>query len=279
MNFPHYPVQSDLLKEFIDFYYFLETDYESPVKFYAFPHYFKPLNIHRGIDYAITENEIHVHGNQKREPQILLQGVYTEPILVQFSGSVSKLTIIFKDGGLNNFIDSDFGSIAKHHTQLFECWQSKAEYIEFVNTFFNTIDPLEKVRMLEAFLLSILQPKKDWELYQKASVLLKDMDAQLKIAEIAQLLFMSERNLHRLIFKYNGMSPHNFKKIAQFRHSLASKLISDSFKTITDVAYSSNYYDASYFAKIYKSLTLQSPKSFFKNVALHCNNKMVFDWQ
>ena len=279
MDFPTYVPQSDVLKEFIQFYYFLETDYQQPVRFFAFPHYDKPLNIHRGIKYSISEREIAVEGAGIYNPQILLQGVYQEPILVRFSGKIHKITIIFRDGGLCNFIDEYFTDVAAAHSQLFSCWDNKQHYAAFMKDFFEAGDHSEQIKILEDFLLSVLDIKKDWEIYKKASALLKDVDSNYKISEIARQLFLSEKTLHRLVFKYNGLSPHNFKKIVQFRHSLQTKVLADKFQSLTDIAYNSNYYDASYFNKIYKSLTLKSPKEFFKQVNLYCDNKVVFAWQ
>ncbi|RYD99711.1 MAG: helix-turn-helix domain-containing protein [Sphingobacteriales bacterium] len=279
MDFLHYQPQSELLKQFIDFFYFLETDYEAPVQFYAFPHFNKPLNIHRGFEHEIKAQTISVKGIPEVQPQMLLQGVYTAPILVRFSGSISKLTIIFKDGALNNFMADDFAAIARHHTQVFEAWKSAPGYEAFINAFFRAKKYTEQLVLLETFLLSVLKVREDWPLYQQASKLLKDIDCRLKISDIAKQLFLSERTLYRLVFKYNGISPHNFRKIAQFRHSLETKLVAQNFKNLTDLAYNSNYYDASYFNKIYRSLTLKSPKAFFQNVATYCNKKMILERQ
>lgn len=279
MNFPHYEPQSDVLREFIDLYYFLEKDYEQPSQFFAFPHYYKPMNIHRGIEYSITGQAISVHGTGNYRPQILLQGVYREPIMVKFTGEIQKLTIIFKDGALDNFIDEHYVDVASQHSQLFTAWEKSPDYAGFLKAFFEAKEHQQQIVILETFLLSILNVKKDYLLYKQASTLLKDVDANYKISEIAQKLFLSEKTLHRLVMKYTGLSPRDLKKIIQFRHSLQTKVFADNFKSLTDIAYTSNYYDASYFNKIYKSLTLKSPKEFFKNVDLYCNNKLVFVWQ
>lgn len=279
MDFLHYQPQSEVLKQFIDFFYFLETDYQKPVQFYAFPHYHKPLNIHRGFEHKIEAQTISVKGIPEGQPQMLLQGVYTEPILVRFSGNISKLTIIFKDGALNNFTADDFATIGAYHTQVFEAWKNKPGYEVFIKAFFREKSHTVQLALLEAFLLSVLRVREDWPLYQQASSLLKDIDCRLKISDIAKRLFLSERTLYRLVFKYNGLSPHNFRKIAQFRYSLEKKLVAENFKSLTDLAYNSNYYDASYFNKIYRSLTLKSPKAFFQNVATYCNKKMILEKQ
>lgn len=278
MIFPHYEPESPVLKEFIDFFYFLEHRYEEPIQFYAFPHLHKPLNFHKGITHTIENKRVAVKGSGHYQPTILLQGVYTEPILVQFSGQISKVTIVFKDGALNNFMSDDFAVAGAKHTQVFDSWHNKEAYAHLIKTFFQQTNHLKQIQALEQFLLATLQVRSDWELYKEASTYLKNMDEQMKVADVAKKIFVSERTLYRLIYKYNGISPLNFKKIAQFRHSLETKFIADNFKFLTDVAYSSNYYDPSYFNKIYKSLTRKSPKSFFKDVALYCDKKVVFEW-
>lgn len=278
MNFKHHSPKSEFLVPFIDFYYFLEKDYsEETVQFFAFPHLFKPFNIHRNINYEITAEGTAVEGLNGFEPTILVQGVYKEPILVKFQGHIDKLTIIFKDGAINNFMEQDFGTLAQDHTFSFTAWEQYPHYQSFLDNFFGAENEDEKIGFLEAFLLSILNIRSDWELYSQASTLLKDTSNPVKISTVAQQLFISERSLYRLILKYNGLSPANFRKIAQFRASLATRLIADSFKSLTDLAYNSNYYDQSYFNKIYKSLTKKSPKAFFKDVAAFCNKKIIFE--
>jgi AraC-like DNA-binding protein len=279
MNFKHYSPKASQLVPFIDFYYFLEKDYKEIVQFFAFPHLHKPLNIHRSIQYEIGSESTSVIGVNGREPTILTQGVYKEPILINFSGMIDKLTIIFKDGALNNFTVADFGVLGTNHTFVFRAWEQHPGYHSFLEKFFNTEGDEMRIAVLEDFLLSILKVRDDWELYSKASQLLLDTEHPVKVSEVAKKLFISERSLHRLVYKYNGLSPANFRKIGQFRSSLNSHMIAKQFKSLTDLAYKSNYYDASYFTKIYKSLTRRSPKAFFKQVATFCNKKMIFEFK
>lgn len=279
MNFLHYEPESEVLKEFIDFFYFLKADYTQPVQFFAFPHYRKALNIHKGIEYTIGNNEITVAGSGNYRSKMLLQGVYLNPILIRFSGQIDKVTIIFRDGALSNFTPRNFSDMGSCHTQLFSEWESSPGYTEFIELFFSESDHRQQLRILERFLLSVLDLKPDWEIYKKAAVLLKDVEANHKISEVARQVHMSERTLYRLIHRYNGISPLNYRKTIQFRHSLQNKLVSDQFKLLTDVAYGSNYYDPSYFTKIYKSLTKRSPKAFFRNVDMYCNKKIIFEWR
>src|SRR5690606_9639619 len=109
-----------------------------------------------------------VRGIDRYQPQILLQGVYLKPILVRFSGSIQKVTIVFKDGALCNFMDEDYTAVSSAHSQLFTAWQQTPAYTTFLQTFFETKDHSLRIDILEDFLLSLLKVKKDWNLYKQA---------------------------------------------------------------------------------------------------------------
>ncbi len=277
MDFVHYEPTSEILKEYVDFFYFVKQDCVDQVSFFAFPHINKPVNIHRNIDFVIGKNETLVVGKSGMDSNVLIQGAFEEPLLVKFLGKIDKVTILFKDGAVCNFIDKYFENVAPLHTQLLLEWEQNPKYNKFVHAFFSSENHQEQLLQLESFLLSILNEKGDWKLYKKASALLQNVESSVRISEIANDLCMSERTLYRLIYKYNGISPMNYKKIVQFRHSLKNQLISEQFKMLTDIAHESNYYDSSHFNKIYKSLTKKNPGSFFDNLSKYCNQKLIFE--
>ena len=72
-----------------------------------------------------------------------------------------------------------------------------------------------------------------------------------------------------------GISLKAYKKIAQFRHSLEHYPEVKNNLRLIDVAYASNYYDHSYFIKMYKDLAHTNPKKFFSSTELNADNKFV----
>ncbi len=110
---------------------------------------------------------------------------------------------------------------------------------------------------------------------QKAINLLSDFDIEYSIEEIAKRLCMNNRSFNRMFNKHLGISPIGFRKIARFRHSLKNKLFKDQFKTLTEIGYESNYYDQSYFHKMYKKITGQNPFKFFSSIEKLADDQLI----
>lgn len=132
--------------------------------------------------------------------------------------------------------------------------------------------------LLEAFLLTIYKPFKEEEIFQKALNQLTDFENEYSIEEIARSISLNVRTFNRLFDKHVGISPVGFKKIARFRHSMKNKLFSNRFKTLTEIGYESNFYDQSYFNKIYKNITGKNPSKFFNSVEKLADDQLIFEF-
>lgn len=106
--------------------------------------------------------------------------------------------------------------------------------------------------------------------------MLSNFNPEVSIEDIAKKFSLSSRTLGRVFKKHLGISPVGFRKIARFRHSLKNKLLSSKFNTLTKIGYESNFYDQSYFNKVYKNLTGQNPKAFFNSIEKLANDRLVF---
>ena len=108
--------------------------------------------------------------------------------------------------------------------------------------------------------------------------MLSDLENDYSINEIAGALSINTRKLNRLFDAHLGINPIAFKKIIRFRHSLKNKLFSSHFKTLTEIGYESNFYDQSYFVKIYKNLTGKNPSKFFNSIEKLADNQLIFEF-
>ena len=279
MELRHIQPKAEILQQHIDFFYFVKEDSPEFVsQFYAFPHYSKPLNLHKAVDYEIGDNSITVKGKAVGEPQILLQGSFHKPLFIRFEGKMDKVTIIFRPLGLAHFIDVDYARIASQHTQVFDQWSRLTSYQSMLDKFFATENELERVALLEACLLSVYRPLPHYTILHQAITMVADVITYKTIADVAQALFLTPKTLNRLFKKHLACSPMQYRMIAQFRHSLENKYVYDQFKTVTDLAYGSNVYDLSYLTRIYKSLAKNTPKAFFTSIAPKCDDKVIFQF-
>jgi AraC-like DNA-binding protein len=270
-----YP-ENPLLRQHIEYYYFLKTDApDFKTAYYAFPNTLQSFNIHKNASCTIADQAVTVRGGAGANNLIILQGKYELPMLVKLEGQLDKITINFKPLGLNPFLTSSLSEAAPHFSQIFIQWQTDKRYAVFIEAFYATPDNAERVRLLENYLLSRYQPLKENDLLQKSLDLLTDFDQAYSMGDIADSLSLTIRSFNRLFYKHMSMSPATFRKIARFRHSMKNKLFSDQFKTLTEIGYKSNFYDQAYFIKMYRKLTGDNPSRFFTSVEKLADDQLI----
>lgn len=270
-----YPLDSRL-KTCIEYYYFLisdELDFKSA--YYAFPNTLQALNIHKNIQYNICDHVVKVKGIAENNFEMLLQGKFEKPLKVQLSGKFNKITIIFKPLGLNHFIQTPFCEVASKATQPFSEWTGHEKHNDFLAQFFSESNVIERVEILENYLLLHYHPLDNKSILEQSLKFLCDFENGLSIQEIAGKINLTTKAFTRMFKKELGISPIKYKRIARFRHSFKNKLFSQQFERLTTIGYNSNFYDQSYFIKMYKKITNLPPSRFFKEIDKLAENQLI----
>ncbi|MBS1670036.1 MAG: helix-turn-helix transcriptional regulator [Bacteroidetes bacterium] len=277
MKFEAFYPRQKILKDTIEYYYFQKTNSDNfSTEYYAFPNIVVPLNIHRNINCQIDGHQSNVIGIKQKNYVMILNGRYEIPLHVQQKGKIDKVTIIFKPLGLNCFIKVPFIEVAQKPTQIFTEWTKTNNAKTFFEQFFGEQDNDKRILILEDYLLSLYTPFSESPFLSDILNMLNDFNKEVSIEDIAKKFSLSSRTLDRLFKKHLGVSPVSFRKVARFRHSLKNKLFNDQFDTLTRIGYESNFYDQSYFIKVYKNLTGQNPKAFFNSIDKLADNKLLF---
>lgn len=278
MNLQTYYPQNPILKKYIEYYYFLRTDSSDfNNTYYSFPNTLQSFNIHKNADCEIKPNYTGIFESKENKYFTIVQGHYDVPLLVNLRGRLDKVTIIFKPLGLNHFINKTFKEVSGKHSQVFNEWESP-KYTSFLDAFYLTFDEKERGVLLEEFLITRYQPFNEGNILQKALDLLTDFDNEHSMEAIAAALSINTRALNRLFDKHLGINPVAFRKVARFRHSLKNRLFNEKFKTLTEIGYESNFYDQSYFVRIYKRLTGNNPSKFFNSIEQLADNQLIFEF-
>ncbi|MNQ99593.1 DNA-binding transcriptional regulator AraC [compost metagenome] len=105
--------------------------------------------------------------------------------------------------------------------------------------------------------------------------MLSDFEHEYSITEISDALSLNNRTFNRLFYKHLATSPVTHRKIARFRHSLKNKLIKQQFDNLTQIGYKSNFYDQSYFNRVYKKVTGENPSQFFNSIAKLADEQLI----
>jgi len=272
--YPLHPV----LKKHIAFYYFVQSNDPGFVsRYYAFPNVNNGLTIHRSAAFNVEDNCLEVTGLAKGPYLTMLQSRYERPLSVILKGLINEVTIVFKPLGVNNFIANTFDQLTGKPSQKFTDWDGAA-YSGMLHRFFTIEDMQQRINLLEEFLLSVYQPFEAQYFLSNAISLVGDINSALSIDEVAAQLQISKRTLNRLFKKHLGLSPVAYRTVSRFRHSLTNKLFNEEFKQLTAIGYESNFYDQSYFIKVYQKLTGTNPKNFFTGVNNIGNNRPLFKY-
>lgn len=264
------------LSQYIDFYYFIKadiTDFSSV--HYSFPHTVNVVSIYKSANYQSTPSGISISADENSGPLAILQRKCQYPICVTLKGTIDRISIFFKPLGLNQFMSGTMSAAMKNYTNKFSDWNEPSNAQQYLSACFALEDPQQRIDMLERFLLTCLRPA-PYPKIELALDLMADLESDYSIEALASKIEMPLRTFNRNFRDVIGVSPIEYKRIIRFRHSIADKLFGAQFKRLTDIGYNSNFYDQSYFGKMYKKLTGLNPGAFFKAVEKLGEDKLIF---
>lgn len=83
----------------------------------------------------------------------------------------------------------------------------------------------------------------------------------IKVKQLANDYFVSERQFERQFRKFSGFSPKLFSRIVRFQSAL--RQYGNNEKSLTEIALESGYYDQSHFIHDFKEFSGYHPKQYF----------------
>lgn len=269
---------SDALKPYIEFYYFIRSDDPNFNNIhYSFPHTVNAVSIYQQASFDASAGKLRVYHDAQNPFLTIIQSKCQKPLRVEMSGKTNRITIWFKPLGINHFINHPLAKVMNHITQQLIDWDKDSSYQAHLESSFSSAEPKQQIQHIEDFLLRKFRPLNTSPL-EKAVALLDDFGNEYHMQDILNETQLSLRTFNRHFKQSLGVSPIEYRRIAQFRHSLNNKLFSKQFKRLTDIGYESNFYDQSYFIKLYKKLTGANPKSFFSNIEKLGNDNLIFQF-
>jgi len=119
---------------------------------------------------------------------------------------------------------------------------------------------VERVRTIERFLLSILNPDQEDRMIQAACRELDRSHGITPIRKVARDLGTTPRTLERRFHAHVGTTPKKYARVVRLRHALLQRQRLSSW---ADVAYSTGYYDQSHMINEFKELYGLAPDSVY----------------
>ncbi|RZL41175.1 MAG: AraC family transcriptional regulator, partial [Pedobacter sp.] len=250
MKIEYYRPKSDLLKKYIAGYYFVSPDENpQPLQYWTFPNNYFITSVNINTEVTLRKNEILIDGSEKENVISNFVSRYINPIKITFSGVIHELTFYFEPLGINHFVN-DAEQLYQQENAIH--FAPSADYLNLMKEILR-LDNLDLQRdKLEAYWLNQFVPK-DLTLVEQ---ILTDVEADLKIEEIATKHQISRQYINKIFRKFLGKSPSEYRKIYRFRNAIGKQ--KDS-RSLTELSYESLFYDQSHLIKDFKQLTNVNP--------------------
>ncbi|RYG41791.1 MAG: DUF3471 domain-containing protein [Chitinophagaceae bacterium] len=258
MNLQFYIPENDTLKQYIEGYYFIFDDARGGTEEYlTFPNNYSIVttNLHSAVTF--NDNKISIVPSAKENIHASLVYSYSVPLVVYYEKPIREITVYFKPLGLNRFVNNLEAMFSAE--QMVSFTPDYADFEEKMNRIFHINDRQIQRTELEAYWLSKLIMKN----LSPIENILADIEANMKIADIAQKNHISRKHLYKMVYKHLGKSPMDYRKVFRFRNAIRSK---GKVKNLTELSYENDFYDQPHLVKDFKAFTMSSPHAFFKNV-------------
>ena len=268
MNVQFYSPKHKLLQQLIEGYYFIIDNHKSGTeRYWTFPSNYCIVTINLNSRVERLDNNIKFSPSKKKNINTSVVYRYINPIEIYYEKPIYEITIYFKPLGLNHFVDNPETIFSQN--RVIEFTSTLANFEAEMCEIFNQEDRELQIEKLESFWLSNFV-EKDLELMKS---ILKDIESNLKIQDVAKKYNISRKHLNTLFLKHLGKPPGEYQKIYRFRKAISTKR---GIRNLTELAYDNLFYDQSHLIKDFKALTKISPKIFFRDIDTEQKNVWLF---
>lgn len=202
------------------------------------------------------------NGEEERQPQHLLVGQMTRPILIAPSGSVQLLGIRFHPGGTFPFFRIPMQELTNQVTDL------EALASEFHNDLVRCVEEtssLLKVAAVERLLVERLRScKHDSKLVSLVTKIVQN-GGQVSVDQLATGAGVSSRQLERRFLLEVGIGPKLLCRILRFQQIF--RAVDRDDEGWAAVAADCGYYDQAHLIRDFREFARQTPALLFENTS------------
>lgn len=193
-----------------------------------------------------------------QSPDYTLIGLQNESYEVRFSSEVEVFAIRFKPAGLYALYGVPLREMVDTHEDLVAVLGPR--FRDFAARLRDEKTVAGRLRAAERYLCQVAGSR-DLTYLNRAEELIRASAGNMRVADVADRLCISRRQLERAFKNKLGMSPKQYTRIARlsFVHQL---LRQGRFHSLADVAYQAGYADQSHFNRDFKLLVGEQPSRF-----------------
>ena len=212
---------------------------------------------HLGDPYRIR----HADGTEEDQPFAIAAGQLDRCIYVQPTGESDVLGIKLKPNGMWKLTGYSMNSLYNQVVDLNHVWRASGE--ELLSSLRTVGETSARLEVIEDLLCRALPfPQQDTLL----DIIIREVrknSGQLSIAELAEKLGCTGRQIERLFRDQVGVSAKSFCRVVRF--NTVFKLLQQESITRAEASYIAGYFDQAHFNKEFRQFTGENPKAYFKN--------------
>lgn len=187
-------------------------------------------------------------------------GLTDRPRVFSNSTNIGTLLVVFSEIGAAAFFKSPLHEIFSLSLPLDDLiGRSKMEIV--VEQLSEVSTDLERLEVIEKFLLSLLRHQIKDIVVEAAVQVIKHNDGNVMIGSLARQLFVSQSRLEKRFRQVVGASPKKFSSIVRLRRILD---LPKGPRNFTQLGLDNGYYDQAHFIKEFRAMTGETPEKFFK---------------
>ena len=192
-------------------------------------------------------------------PFAVISGLRKTSRTVCYAPGTANLLVLFREGGAAAFLREPVHELFGQSLGL-DMLISPGELGRIEEQLSEAATHSEKIRRIEAFLLSRLNAAHPDRLVEEAIQQIKTAKGDINIRKLLASLPLSLDPFEKRFRRVTGTSPKQFSSIIRLRNLISHHTGDES---LTSLAHAAGYFDQSHFIKDFKSFTGQTPGHFF----------------
>jgi len=193
-------------------------------------------------------------------PAMVLSGLRKSGRAIHYAAQTATLVVLFEEAGASVFFTQPLHELFEQSIALGNI--IAAGEINQVEDLLAAADTdVQKIAVIEQFLLSRLRSPKSDALIREAVTRINTAKGIVRIKELTKDLFISNDAFEKRFRKIVGASPKQFASIVR----MSAIVRQQPYERLLDIAFDAGYYDQAHFNKDFKLFTGQTPTEFYKN--------------
>lgn len=263
-----------LLVNCIDYFLFIKSNGETgSYKTFSNTNTCLALYKQTDVDWDRNTNTCRITDSRKTGSSRLF-GFHKKPFVVNYSGDLEQVCILFKMEGLLHFTGIPIDQVDLNDHPFAQLFGVTCQ--SFIETLFSVTDEKTKLILLEDFLVKkkkMVSSKKQQFIQFIKQMKQPGIDEEKWVSGLASNLLINSSTLYRNFMSSFGQSPNRLYKTLRFRKTLTDLLARN--QNFTKTAYANDFYDQAHLIKDIKQFTGERPGELVKKINTVGNTMMI----